>query len=289
MKLCAKQGMVCCLMLLMLGLAGCPSSKVTFPAITESAAEIHTPGKFVWFDLYSTDMTACENFYDGLFGWDFQRTNDYIPRVKTIYANSRPIGNLIGRDSEPGNSQWLSSMATENVDRTMELAEDNGGEQFRPPHDLPNRGRVGVIIDPQGAAFALVTSPIGDPVDTMPTPNMWLGAELWTTDVEGSARFYQAVAGYDVKVVQVHDKVEYRVLSRKGKRRGGIVSIPWKGMKPEWVPYIAVADVAAIVKQVPGLGGKCLSSRTCRCWKVVWRWSQIRQVPYLAFIRFDRR
>lgn len=253
-----KGAMVVVLLMLMTGLAGCPSTKVTFPAVTESAAELRLPGKFVWFDLYSTDMTACENFYEALFGWDFRRTNDYVPRVKTVFSASRPIANMIGREAKPGDSRWLPYMSTTNVAATTELAVDNGGELRLKPGSMPDRGQVAVVVDPQGAAFGLVSSPIGDPPDGQPSPSMWLGAELWTTDVKGAVRFYQAVAGYDVKTVMVHDKVEYRVLSVKGRRRGGMVAIPWKGMKPEWVPYIAVADVADVVKRVPGLGGKVL-------------------------------
>lgn len=258
MGVSAKKAVVCGLMILLLALAGCPSNKIVFPAITEDAAQIQRPGKFVWFDLFSTDMTSCENFYEALFGWDFQRTNDYNPRVKTIFYQSKPIANMIGRESEPGDSQWLSYMSTENVETTLEMVVDGGGAVFRKAHDLPNRGREAAVIDPQGAAFALLDSPIGDPSDATLQPNIWLGSELWTTDVDGAARFYTFVAGYEVKAIQVHDKVQYRLLRKNGKRRGGIVSIPWKNMQPEWVPYIAVESVPAVVAQVEALGGKIL-------------------------------
>ena len=54
------------LLLLCFGLVGCYSTKVIMPPITESAAQIKAPGKFVWYDLYSTDMNSCENFYGNL-------------------------------------------------------------------------------------------------------------------------------------------------------------------------------------------------------------------------------
>lgn len=253
-----SRGILVGLFLLLFALAGCPATKVVFPPISNNAAKISTPGKFVWFDLLSTDMTACENFYEALFGWNFQRTNDSNARVKTIFHQSTPIGNMIGRESSPGDSQWLSYMSSEDVDATLHLADANGGSTYREARDMPNRGRTGLALDPQGAAFAVLTSPSGDPIDVGFRPDMWMGAELWTTNVKGAAKFYQEIAGYDIEHVEVHEKVEYWMLKKNGKPRAGIVSIPWKGMKPEWVPYIAVASVTAVVEKVEALGGTIL-------------------------------
>ncbi len=246
------------LLLLCFGLVGCYSTKVIMPPITESAAQIKAPGKFVWYDLYSTDMNSCENFYGNLFGWDFQRTNEFEPRVKTIFLNGKPIGNMIGRDAEPGDSQWLCYISTNDVDGALAVTEANGGKIYRPAKDLPDRGRVGVGIDPQGAPFALLNSPVGDPIDDGVKPNRWLGCELWTTDADAAVKFYSTLAGYEVEVIDVHDKVQYRMLKVGGKRRAGVVSIPWKEMKPEWLPYVAVENILAVLTKVEKQGGKVL-------------------------------
>ena len=47
-------------------------------------------------------------------------------------------------------------------------------------------------------------------------------------------------------------------LIKNGKTRGGIVKIPWDDIKPNWLPYIAVEDVMAIVAKAETLGGKVL-------------------------------
>ena len=189
------------------GLAGCASNKIIVPAISDNAAGIHLPGKFVWFDLFTTDMTAASNFYDALLGWDFERTNEINPAVKTIYQNGKPIANMIGRNGEPGQSKWLSYMSVEDVDTGIAIAQNNGGSEYKPAKELPNRGRVAVIHDPQGATVALLTSSSGDPQDNAFVSNRWLGCELWTTDVDAAVAFYQKLAGYDVSLVDVHEKV----------------------------------------------------------------------------------
>lgn len=246
------------LLLMLFLLAGCPATQVVFPPVPSGGADVQTPGKFVWFDLFSTEMAECETFYASLFGWDFQLAENSKGRVKTISLQGTPIGNLIGRESTKYDSQWLSYMSTENVDATMEAATQNGGSIFRESGNLPDRGRVGVVLDPQGAAFAVLTSPDGDPLDAKLKPNMWMGAELWTTNVKEAAKFYQRIAGYDVQIVDVHGDVKYLMLKKDDRFRGGIVHIPWKTMKPEWVPYIAVDDVSAIVDKAKALGGKVL-------------------------------
>ncbi len=246
------------LLLLCFGLVGCYSTKVIVPPITENAAQLKQPGKFVWFDLFSTDMTSCENFYGALFGWEFGRTNEYDPGVKTVFLDGKPIANMIGRLADPGDSQWLGYISTTDVDGGLAVAEANGGKIYRAAKDLPARGRVGIGIDPQGAPFALVNSPIGDPVDDGLKPNRFIGCELWTTDADAAVKFYSILAGYEVKVVDVRDDIQYRMLTINGKRRGGVVQIPWEGMQPEWLPYVAVENILAVLTKVEAQGGKVL-------------------------------
>jgi len=258
MKKLYSRGVLISFLLLVFALTGCAAPKVIFPPIGNDATKSTTPGKFVWFDLFSTDTTTCEKFYKTLFGWDFKRTNESNAHVKTIFLQNKPIGNMIGGKVTQGNSQWLSYISTEDVDTTLNMAANNGGSIYREGKDMPNRGHVGVAIDPQGAPFAVLTSFNGDPAEAELKPNMWLGAELWTSDAKEAARFYQIIAGYDVQLVGLHKKVEYRILKTNGKRRGGIVNIPWKNTDPEWIPFIAVEDVATMMGKVASLGGKII-------------------------------
>jgi predicted enzyme related to lactoylglutathione lyase len=257
-KSCLSQCILTLVLLSFLGLAGCASNKIIVPDISDNAAGIHLPGKFVWFDLFTMDMTAASNFYDALLGWDFQRTNEINPAVKTIYQNGKPIGNMIGRNGKPGQSKWLAYMSVENVDAGIKIAQNNGGSEYKPAKDLPDRGRVAVIEDPQGATVALLTSPTGDPLDKPFVSNRWLGCELWTTNVDAAVSFYQKLAGYDVRLVDVNTKVQYKMLLKNGKRRGGVVSIPWKNVKPEWIPYIVVDNALQTTIKAQELGGKVL-------------------------------
>ena len=46
-------------------------------------------------------------------------------------------------------------MTVENVDATATAAVKLGGEIAMPPQDVPEVGRIAVVIDPQGAAIGL--------------------------------------------------------------------------------------------------------------------------------------
>jgi predicted enzyme related to lactoylglutathione lyase len=45
---------------------------------------------------------------------------------------------------------------------------------------------------------------------------------------------------------------------RDGRPRGGVAKIEWKGVKPNWVPYVGVKDIDAVVLKAKKLGGKVL-------------------------------
>ncbi len=52
---------------------------------------------------------------------------------------------------------WNSYVTVDDVDATAKQAEQLGGKIMCPPQDIPQVGRFAVIIDPQGAAIAIIT------------------------------------------------------------------------------------------------------------------------------------
>lgn len=239
-------------------MAGCASTKVVVPSVNEGVAHDRLPGKFVWFDLFTTDLDAASNFYESLLGWDIRPVQESNGNVRTAFYKGKALANMVDRKGKSSQSQWLSYISVTDVDKTLENAKMMGGKIHKNAMELPNRGRVGIALDPQKAAFAIVASPVGDPEDSVPTPNTWLGSELWTTDVKGAEQFYAELVGYAVKLVTVHEQVQYRLLMAEGRRRGGITVLPWENVAPEWIPYIAVDDVLATVAKVRKLGGEVL-------------------------------
>ncbi len=241
-------------------LTGCSSKKVIVPPIVDNVQDgqqQHHAGKFVWFDLFTTDIDAVIPFYSKLLGWEFVPVES-SKTIFTILYNDSPIGNITLRQKKEEGSKWLSYLSVDNVDSTIQSVTENNGEVINNIGLLPERGTVAILADNQQATFAIIHSSSGDPEDREYEAGYWMGAELWTFDVEQAVNFYTLLAGYQISDVQLDDAATYTMLVKDGYRRGGIVKIPWKDVEPEWVPYIAVDDIEGIVKQVEDLGGRLL-------------------------------
>jgi uncharacterized protein len=231
------------------------------PAVAPEPTDLHLEGKFIWFDLFTSDLQTTQRFYEALFGWSFQETPSGENQVLTIRREGVPIANAVSVDrtkiKDPA-SRWLSYMSVADVDQTVLRIEINQGSIYMPPKDLPDRGRVAVVKDPEGALFAVLTASGGDPPDPAFDLNDFLGSELWARHLESAVKFYQALVAYEIEMVDVGSEKDYHLLVRDDQPRAGVVQIPWDDVKPNWVPYIAVDDVAAVAARVEPLGGRLL-------------------------------
>ncbi len=244
-----------------LGFNACSRKQLIVPMVTPDLTHQRFVGKFVWFDLFTHDLQSTSRFYEELFGWSFDDTFSGEKIVKTIMRKGVPIANAVYINPQKSNvneSQWLSYMSVGDVDRASMIVEQNNGSIYMQPKDLPNRGRVAVVIDPEGALFAMVTATGGDPADRGFIENHWMGSELWTTNLDAALKFYHMLVGYEIKLVDVGANSKYHLLVRDNKMRAGAVSIPWDNVKPNWIPYIAVKEVASIASKAQRIGGKVL-------------------------------
>jgi uncharacterized protein len=246
---------------LLLVFFGCTHEPLRVPPVTPTPTGLHLTGKFVWFDLFTRDLPAVRQFYEALLGWSFHETPGAEDRVMTIEYGGVPIGNAVAMDRakiENQQSRWLSYMSVMDVDQSVLRVQQSGGSVYMPARDLPDRGRVAVVLDPQGAPFALVASATGDPPDNGFDRNAFFAAELWARDRKTAITFYQAVVGYALELADLGDDSIYHLLVKNGVPRAGVVQIPWENVKPNWVPYIAVEDVDAVTAKVEALGGRLL-------------------------------
>ena len=241
--------------------SACSKQQIIVPKVTPEPTNLRLTGKFVWFDLFTHDLQSASRFYEGLFGWSFYDTVSWEKSVKTIDRDGVPIANAVyikPQESNVNESRWVSYISVEDVDQTLMLVEKNNGSIYMHPKDLPHRGRIAVVKDPNNALFAIVTTSDGDPPDQGYIENFWMGSELWTTNLDSALKFYSLLVGYEQQLVDVGADSKYHLLFKNDQPRAGIVKIPWWDVKPNWVPYIAVEDVIAITEKAKQLGGKLL-------------------------------
>jgi len=234
-----------------------PDLPIVPPINSLPTGEFH-PGKFVWKDLMTDDISAVKKFYSELFGWSYLDVGESDNDYSVVLHDGKPIAGIFKlRDvkSEHKYSQWISYLSVQDMNQAINYTKASGGSIYREPFELPNRGNVSFVFDSQNAVLSFVKSSSGDPVDQDPVYNEWFWTELWTNDVENSVKFYTGLFGYDYKKFDTRAGNKYHVLEKEGRPRTGIVKIPFENVKPHWMPYIAVKDPSEIVKKVEQLGG----------------------------------
>jgi predicted enzyme related to lactoylglutathione lyase len=119
-------------------------------------------GTFSWHELATTDNEAAFAFYSGLFGWDAMQRMDMGPNgIYLIFGqNGAQRGGIyIKPAAMPGPAHWLPYASVPSADKGFALATASGARELVAPMDVPGGGRIAVIMDPAGAAFAIHSMP----------------------------------------------------------------------------------------------------------------------------------
>jgi uncharacterized protein len=105
----------------------------------------------------SAIVPAADDFYGGLFGWETELIEE---EGRVVYTTIRNAGNQNGgfmpMSEQHGDapSFWLPYFTVYSRDAAIEKARGLGGTVLAGTLDLPS-GKIAVLGDPQGAAFAV--------------------------------------------------------------------------------------------------------------------------------------
>ena len=216
-------------------------------------------GRFVWYDLQTSDSSAAIEFYTKLFGWGTVPfdTGPNAPPYTMWTLNGIPFGGVMAEKGVPPN--WLGYVATPDVDATAREITRLGGTLIVPPSDIPTIGRFTVFCDPQGPVLAAYTA-LNEYQGHDGNPNVgefgW--HELATGDYEKGFSFYHTLFGWDRgPAAPMGDEYgTYQMFSRSDLQIGGMYNKPASAPGPNyWVHYVVVSDVDQIASRVPSLGG----------------------------------
>lgn len=250
-RVCGRCSVGWALALAVVALSGC-ARQSELPPVSESG--IYLPGKIVWRDLLTADVEEAGRFYEQLLGWDVEPwTEDY----HVILHQGRLIGGIARKKDANKQARWIPFMSVPDVDQAIGTVQANGSKVILAPIDLPLRGRVALVDDPQSAAFGVMHSDGGDPPDRKADIGDWLWEEVWVTNPDAVLPFYEKLAGLELRSIRVQG-IEYRYLESEGAPRMGVVEKPDVSVDNTWVNYVRVEDPAAIAERAEALGGKVL-------------------------------
>jgi uncharacterized protein len=229
---------------------------------TMSLTEVR--GRFLWYDLMTTDPTGARDFYTKIAGWGLQPFGDMQPPYLMFARGDTPIGGCMQLPEEASKmgapSHWMAYIGTPDVDETFAKAVKLGARTYVPPRDIPTVGKFAVIADPQGATIAFFTPSNEQPASHPPEIGDVSWHELATSDLDGALRFYQQIAAWEQ--TGSHDMGamgSYQMFGQQGHTLGGIFRKPAEMPGPScWLLYIRVADITKGVDLVKANGGQVL-------------------------------
>ncbi|CAI8917657.1 Lactoylglutathione lyase family protein [Methylocaldum szegediense] len=241
--------------------SGCTGRTVELPPLTQHETQIHYPGRIIWHDLLTDDLSGAKRFYGNLFGWQFTDF-DSADFVYTIAWNhGHPIAGFVEKDDEQPRpaSQWFSLLSVEDVDRAVRQTERYGGSVPLKPITAPERGRFAIIRDPGGALLTVIRTRWGDPDIGAPEENDWFWNELWTEKVDEAALFYRELVGFQARSLANESGTQpYLIFQHNGIPAAGAARLPMADGGPAWLPYVRVSDLDGTVSRAESLGGRIL-------------------------------
>ncbi|MBS7704655.1 VOC family protein [Chelatococcus asaccharovorans] len=222
-------------------------------------------GKFVWYELATSDRAAAETFYKNVVGWTMQDSGMVDFAYTILNAGERPIGGLMTLPQEacdagakPG---WMGYICADNVDAAADAVVKAGGKIYRAAEDIPNVGRFAVVADPQGAVFTLFKGQGEEQPDAAPGANGHVGwHELMTTDHKAALAFYSGQFGWrkdeslDMGAMGI-----YQLFAYDSQAVGGMMDKPPAVPAPFWTFYFNVPDIDAAVAKVNAGGGRVIN------------------------------
>lgn len=212
------------------------------------------PGRFVWYDLMTTDPARATAFYTELFGWTTRTVNMGDHGDYTMIANNgKDFGGIVGFEKADLPSHWIHYTTVDDVDATVATVKGLGGAVHVPAMDIPTVGRFAVIADPTGGFISPFKSEHETPEDESPSPaGAFVWPELMTKDPDAAAKFLTAIFGWTARK-ETMGTTPYTVLSRAGEDTAGLAQSP-PDSPTFWLSYVKVDDADAMASRAKALG-----------------------------------
>ncbi len=226
-------------------------------------------GRFVWYELMTTDVEAAKEFYADVVGWNGKEWPGPNPYYLWSVGETQAAGMMempeeLRQMGVP--PHWMAYVAVGDVDAKAAQARQLGGQVRVEPTDIPEVGRFAVIADPQGATISMLTPQAeGTPPDRRKSGFIgW--HELYANDHASDWAFYSALFPWKhTQSMDMGDGMgDYFIFAHADdpdeQALGGMSDMA-KQMKmpPNWLYYVNVDDLADAMVRVRDGGGKVLN------------------------------
>ncbi|AEW96985.1 MULTISPECIES: VOC family protein [Streptomycetaceae] len=216
-----------------------------------------------WVSLMVRSLPVTQEFYSGLFGWEFQPG----PRHFGPYVRATLDGRMVAGIGEAPRGRrlpiaWTTYLSSPDADATAELIRVCGGTVAVGPLDADDEaGRMVIAADPSGAVFGVWQPGLHPGLQVSGEPGSLAWSELVTREAGAVAKFYTAVFGYESEATGGATAADHLTLRLNGRRVAGVHGVG-RALPADrgahWMTYFAVADPDAAAARVVELGGRVL-------------------------------
>jgi hypothetical protein len=219
-------------------------------------------GRFVWYELMTTDMQAAMAFYSKVMGWGGWDASAPGRPYFLFSAGAASVGGLMSLPEDARKTgvepSWIGYVGVDDVDATAERIERLGGAVHVPPTDVADTSRFAIFADPQSARLALFKwlNPGQAPPAEPDAPGRVGWHELLAADWETALAFYGELFGWQKADADVGATGTYQLFSTGGQTIGGMLTKPPITPDPFWLYYFNVGDIDAAAKRVNAGGGQ---------------------------------
>lgn len=225
-----------------------------------------THGKFIWYELLTTDLEGALGFYEKVIGWETSESGQPGMDYRFIRMNGESVGGAmaITSDMASGGAKpgWLGYVCVDDVDASASAIAVEGAIICMGPQDIPNVGRFAMFLDPQGVPLYIMT-PLPQNGESRSFDRSLLGHcswnELATSDHAAAFEFYSKAFGW-VKSgeMDMGPMGIYQFIAVGDEGIGAMCNTAPEGPAPNWNYYFRVANIDAAEEAIISNGGQVL-------------------------------
>jgi predicted enzyme related to lactoylglutathione lyase len=218
-------------------------------------------GKFVWYELMTSDIAAATRFYSDVVGWSAKDAGMSGMSYSLFSAGDIQVAGVmaIPDAARQGGMRpaWFGYIAVDDVDKSAEALKKAGGTVHREPADIPGVGRFAFVADPQGAMFYLFRG-MSEAPPSPPMGTVGLGGwhELYAADLEPAFAFYAKLFGWTKgEAMDMGAMGVYQLFNKGSEMIGGMMKKLDSMPMPMWNYYFTVPEIDAAAARVKAGGG----------------------------------
>ena len=220
----------------------------------------YTHGRVVWRELLTGDVARAKGFYGELFGWTFQDfpMGPGEPPYPIAMLEGEGIAGLTAKPDPRMPSFWASYVSVPDVDAAARAAAARGGAVAFGPADVPEVGRIAMIMDFDQAALGLLRSSRGDLPAAQPPVGGFCWETLSSSDPGRAREFYAAVCGWTTRP----SAVAASLFAAGSRPEDEVADLQAAAGRPgSWLTYVLVGDLEAVGSRAARLGAEVVGGR----------------------------